>query len=437
VSNGFPRGIFPHGRQVSILGILCALCIFTYVSPVRTPFDTQPYALIMACLIIVVKLDRSAFLGLPTPLLAFFAVLFAAVISWISLGATLVGARSLAGYATTALVATAVYLVAHQRLGYMVPISSLVWLAFGTIQGLVSPDFGHQILSRLSTSENRGVTSLAVEPSMYAIVCVFLFLLNDLSWIRGEYSRRVYLTTAGCLAVQVWLAGSALGFLLVLVYLGSRAVFSGSFFRTIVRVAGAVLAGTAVLYAYLHVSALQNTRASQLISRGFESPGSFIYSDQSVAERFFALQASHQSLFTNAGVGFGLGSWADNLSEIVGHSPGLIRYSVTLQGQQRVMSGFGTAVFELGLVGLLLPAALVLVLVAIARNTALSKAHRSWGLYVGVTSLVVMECAIPLAFPLFGFILGLLVALSRNRLAMFRIDNASPATVGGTVDAAF
>ena len=391
------------------LGVLFTACAFTYVSPLRTPFDTQPYALVAAGLVVVGLASRQKIATIPTPLILLFIPLVAGLVSLVVVGGSLAAARSYAGYATLALVSLGAYWSAKGRLGTLVPWVSAIFAAVALIQVSITKTFAASVLPRLATSEGRGVTSLAPEPSIFAIECIALMVVNERCYSAGDYGRRAYFITTGVLLAQQLLAGSALALLLLLAFQTARYVFSARAARIAFGVGAAAVAVGVLSAAYALVGAVRESRFVNLATNALESPVGLIAADQSVAERAFALEASFRSLLYSDGLGYGLGAWAENVGNIVVRAPRLLSYGVSLSGQDRVMSGFGTAIFELGLIGLVIPFAILLG--ARGNNwTRLANRERAW---VGASTtflFLAMTTSMPLAFPFFGFIFGLCVA---------------------------
>lgn len=404
----------PHSDAASpatgkTLACLVVACVLTYVSPLRTPFDTQPYALLFATVALLAWISKERVGALPTRLACCLLVAVAATLMWGLGGGTLVGARSLAGYATFALVAVLAYWSSDQRLGRTLPILVAIMGTVALIQSFVHREFLAQLLPRLATSDGRGVTSLTPEPSIYAIECVALLVMNAFCVSRGDYSTRVFHVTRLALFGQIALAGSALGFVLLLAYLLISELASGKFMRALMGTTVTAFAAMTVAWLSIRWETVSDSRFSNLVRLAMRSPEDVLIADQSVAERAFAIEASVRSLAMSGGFGHGVGEWATAVPDIVARFPSLGRYGVSLVGQDRIMSGFGTAVFELGLIGLLIPASVVSLL--IVRRADLSTWQKSTGGFLALA----MATSMPLAFPLFGLLFGLAITKPKGK----------------------
>jgi hypothetical protein len=192
---------------------LFVFSLFPYLSIIPIPTDTQPYAVVFAALIFLT--GRSV--ALPLPIWILFAVMVIATIVYLATGATFNGLRSMVGYASVFLVSAAVLILAFHGIRLsdrMLDVAVYIWLVVGVAQRFISSDFLAIILTRSGTSEGRGVTSLAVEPSAYATMMLFILIIY---FIRGrERSWPAVL----CLLQILFLAQSALGILFALFAVG-------------------------------------------------------------------------------------------------------------------------------------------------------------------------------------------------------------------------
>lgn len=388
------------------LRLLIVAATLTYVSPFRTPFDTQPYALLLAVVLIAQKLTKERTGSLPGVLLLPVVALAAGSVSWLVYGATLVGARSLAGYATFALVAIAAYWNANSRLGLAIPILSSMFGLVALVQILFSKTFLSSVLPRLATSETRGVTSLTPEPSIFAILCVILLILNQRCYLQKDYSQRVFWATKLFLVMQIAIAGSTLGLLILILFQVFVVASRSGFSRIAVAAAAGLSVGSLWYLVLTQTEGLQDSRMRILVAQFLDSPRMFFFSDQSVAERAFAVHASVASLPATSGLGFGVGQWEQSVSIVVREAPSLLQYRVPLTGQDRLLSGLGTALVELGVVGFAIPLSL-LILVKMSRARRSGSSLRQWCFSSSLLVLFVMTTSMPLAFPMFGLVFGL------------------------------
>src|SRR5437016_5247969 len=215
-----PSATAGTGAAIRAAGLaLFIFSLFPYLSPVTLPTDTQPYAIIFAVLIFL--LGRGV--AMPLPIWTLFVVLVVAIIVYVATGATFNGLRSLVGYASVFFISASVLILAFHRIRLsdrLLDVAVYIWFVVGVIQRFISPTFLAFILPRSGTSEIRGVASLAVEPSAYATMMLFILIIY---FIRGrERSWPAFL----CLVQILLLAQSALGILFVLLAVGLYALLS-------------------------------------------------------------------------------------------------------------------------------------------------------------------------------------------------------------------
>jgi hypothetical protein len=128
--------------------------------------------------------------------------------------------------------------------------------------------------------------------------------------------------------------------------------------------------------------------------------------DGSVGERASHILLSGISLYESKGIGYGPGTWNAHAQELVAASPDWVQRMTfrkfDLGG--RVMSGWGAALFEIGIVGVLLGATIVYVMV---RSVLMDRKLIMASLMSTLLVIAVMLGAVPLALPVFGYIVGI------------------------------
>jgi hypothetical protein len=147
--------------------------------------------------------------------------------------------------------------------------------------------------------------------------------------------------------------------------------------------------------------ALSGSRLFQISDRFLNDPFSLLLLDASVNDRFFHVFYSLKGFLENFLLPHGFGAWIPYVSTQFSSYPDYVLVDTfTLAG--RIMSGYGSLLFELGLPGLLIP---FLVFRSNFRIFGPSPC-RKFGLPL-LCSLL-MFSSIPLSFPLFSFYLGFL-----------------------------
>ncbi|MBY8039687.1 hypothetical protein KW477_17075 [Vibrio fluvialis] len=167
--------------------------IFPYVSFVPNSLDSQPFSIFFCCLFLISNLFRTKSVPLVWfSILIYFVISFALIVFNLHIsGFDFLLARGFINYLTVALVPWGFYSYL-ERYGFPKKIfifGILVYLFCGLVQIVISREiFG--FLVDVRTTTDRGVTSLAPEPTYYGIVCYFLMLCvimsNDFSSIQKK-----------------------------------------------------------------------------------------------------------------------------------------------------------------------------------------------------------------------------------------------------------
>ncbi len=280
---------------------------------------------------------------------------------------------------------------------------TIIWLFVGVCQKYFDHEFGQTLLRTMRTTPNRGVVGLASEPSFYAIQCLMLLQMN---WLISEqksdftngprWVSRV--TEIGLLFQIFFLAQSFMGILLLGIFL---------FFRMLQKFPLSILLLVAlalVIYSnfgqefgeYL-VANYSNTRVLWLIGRSLQDISEVLSLDQSAGERLTDIVLSIYSFIINPVLSPGSSSteWASFARQQLAE----FNYLKHSAFGPRIMSGFGTGLFELGALGILIPAAFIVAPSINQRKT----------LVLGSALLIILIAAVQLALPLVGLILGALI----------------------------
>ena len=393
---------------------LFLLAAFPYVSPINFGFDTQPYALLFSFLIALHVFTGKSVPKIPGVFVGLSLILLYATTLFVLSTDKQTAARSLAGYATLFLVTFASFWSVKDVIMKCFNSAVYVWLAVAVVQLMSNKLFGSFLVPRMSTSAARGVTSLAVEPSYYAVVCVFLLVLNDLFQSVGKQTDRKHALIMAILTFQMLLNFSGTGFLLLFVYLLGRLLANAVSQGSVAHLLVPLLLGAVVLVSFRTIDVLAQSRAGRILQAATMDPMSLVLSDASISDRLTHLLIPMFSLPYSKGIGLGLGTWSTYAPEISRSAGGVVeriaQYTISDTNSIRIMSGWGTAVFELGVFGILL-----IVLFVRSFLTRSSRARELSPVFIssGFTTLMVMFTAVPLAFPLFAYVFGLFLYYGR------------------------
>ena len=413
--------VFERERLRAIIRILSVIVLFfvmfPYLTPLRTKWDTQPWALLFAVFYLAAStlLHKRLFLHRMLYIIAICTLygVFVTVVFFV-LGETdvLLMLRRMVAYMTFVFVSL-VSFREHGSYKYTwLVVSVFLWFFGLIIQKFVDMQILSPLLPRLSVRPNQGVTSLSPEPSYYAIQMGFFLLLNDLYWREKRYDWRVYVLLVLAIAVQLVasLSGTSLIVLLAL-FVGLLEFMVKLDKRITGGVVVLLLLLSAVLFP-LYWPKIENSRPVVLATRLEKvvvegAPVSTIVRDRSVVYRSITpIVGIYGGLVVSRGIGFGWGRVTDRpfppwLVSILGP----YRYS----GGQRVgewrwggtiMGGMSSAVYELGIIGLVYIAAVYYIVLRAFRSGYVSVAA------LFLFAVVTIGGFVSLAHPMFGYLIG-------------------------------
>jgi hypothetical protein len=363
---------------------------FPYLAIVPLGTDLQPNALLTAVLLLFVvsswRWPVEIWL-LAVPIAASFLIALAQFLSFSAV-------RGVGAYATPFFVAAATYSVLKSRprmADAFIKYAPYAWLAVGLIQQTVNQDFLKFLIPNMTTDVDRGVTSLATEPSFYGIFCVFLLVLN---YLRNPRDK---LTIVVLLVQILFLARSAVSVVILFLLLVYVALVRLSIKQI-------VLCALAAGIGYYLISNLlpEEWRIVTLTAALMSDPSLLLLTDTSVNARFghflFSLLGSLQSGF----LPHGYGPFTQYVSREL--AVGSLDYTWlgSLDDSVKIMSGYGSAFFELGFVG---------ILYAVSITVAAYKYYRrDLKSFLVLASFIhtVLFAAVQISLPIVGFLIGYL-----------------------------
>lgn len=383
--------------------------------PIQT--DTQPNALIVAG--IVFLLGRRVHLPM---IVWWLLVLFiCATFLFVAEGVSLDGARSLIGYGTVFFLSVAVLVLAASGLRLpdrLLDVTVYIWGFVGAVQLFVWPSFLTFLVTASRTTETRGVAALSNEPSLYATMMIFFLILY---FLRG---RERGWPALFCLVQIVLFSQSALGIMFVLMMIGLYTMLRFS--------AATAMAILIALSAMLFVIVLNSdtllagTRVGGLIDMAINSPADMLRFDASLNSRIANIFYSLKGAIEDFLMPHGFNAWTAYT-----HTQDQIFYGILRNGDlvERIMSGYGAALFEMGISGMILP---VVITVGIVRTFWNDSPKRALALMVVVHLLLLTP--VTLALPLVGYLIGELLITSLPGQGTARVaHHLARTTISGPV----
>jgi hypothetical protein len=386
-----------HVQSTPVLvALYLAAVFFPYIALLPLQTDVQPYAVFLATLLVIWNVDRQ----IPRLLYALLIPPAAAIVFVILAHFSFYAVRALAGYWSLFAHATAGYLVFQRHRRAVVrwmSIASWVWLAVAIAQQLIAPDLTQFLIPNVSVNADRGVSSLATEPSFYGLYCLFLLLLARVIAWEPIYFRVSLFTQI------LLLARSAMGALALGILLATRAI--AGLKRPQLIVLG-LMAGATIMIVHELPEDL-NVRAFFLLVTAMTDPSSLLTGDASVNARIDHIVYSILGFVESFGAPHGFDAFGAYIGDLVARNSDVIWLGQDPEGM-RIMSGYGGVLFELGWFGLVIP----FVLTACAWRRF--KDDRAEFVAFAITLNAVMFSAVQISLPLIGFIAGVSLAQSKS-----------------------
>jgi hypothetical protein len=240
---------------------------------------------------------------------------------------------------------------------------------------------------------------LAPEPTFLGVV--FIFFIIYLLHLETQ-NKKKYI--ALCVIGIILLAKSSMAALFLIILLAIRLLVEMSF--RLVCWFSIIL----VLFFFIISSSMQDSRIGFLLGQLLENPSSLVLLDASINDRFFQVFFSLKGFVTGYFMPHGYSAWTPYVTDqIFKYSDLVIVEWFSLGG--RIMSGYGSAFYELGFPALLIPSVLFYSLRRLYKHDL-----RKFLFFFGFVNLI-MFSAIPLGFPLFAFYIGYINFLAvRNKV---------------------
>lgn len=379
--------------------LLYFFCFFPFcqIPGIYIATDVQPYALLIAILGLVIFWTGQAKWFVNKEDVFSYFLIFIATVSFAVLclrGKQLFAIlRSYLSYITVAIVSISTFHMLQRSLmginDKWIKSYINVWLIVGVIQKIWSRDFMNFLVSNARTTNNRGVISFASEPSFYGYMCIFFLL-----FVMGfKKQREIYI--ANVLFQLFFLAQSSVA----LVYFGIIVLFLTIHilkklkFKYIVRIGviGVIASVTIRKWAYIN----QNTRMGSLLNgifiNGIKQIFILVEQDESIKTRWEHIQFCIDKFIENGGIPYG--------------------YSVDI----RLESGYGAAIYELGIVGL--------VMILIIWRTIYKGYPTQYAIVIANSITVIMFSAIQLSLPTFAFFIGYCMYYGKKSKALINGKN--------------
>ena len=276
----------------------------------------------------------------------------------------------------------------------VVKFSAVLSLCVGIFELLVDVEAFKFLVSSIRTGPGRGVTGLTPEPSFYSITCLlYIFVIDILETHAKKKAPYILL-----LMFQIiFLAKSMTAAIGLFVWLFFRLVTFEKFKLSSLKMIGYILISPIILLNIVNV--LPQSRLKYLSQRILNDPIKTFITDESANDRIGDIIYSLNGFVQQYPyiVGHGTNYWSEYLAQ----NRELFTW-IKNSGGNRIMSGYGAAVFEIGVMGVFL----ILTILIIFWHRRRSNLRA-----VGLSFTVFLFVAVPLATPLIGTLIGLAMAI--------------------------
>lgn len=310
-------------------------------------------------------------------------------------GFTFYNLRSLAGYLSVFVIPAATYSFLKQGdseelMRKFINFAVYSWLIVGIAQLLIGQDFLSFLLSNMRTGgdSGRGVNSLAAEPTYYGIYCIFLMMLN---YLYGNDLKLHLLLLFQILVLSI----SSMTILFIVLLIAIWLIANVSLRNTLTIIIGLVCLG--IIFDYV----APGSRFIVLYHQLIENPEAILATDQSINARlghalFSVLGSLDNYLFPN-----GFNTFHIYL-EGINASVSWYDWTGGIEDGMKIMSGYGSALFELGIFSITIP--VVVTMLIFKRFKEDKKTSFVFAIFLNL----IMFSSIQLTFPLFGMVIGIL-----------------------------
>ncbi|EMF0329094.1 hypothetical protein KGC94_002509, partial [Enterococcus faecium] len=234
-----------------------------------------------------------------------------------------------------------------------------------------------------------------------------------LFYYSNKINRRSYRFNIFLLLLQFFMANSAMGYLLLIVYFFTKLFIKSGFKSRIIQAISIILSIYLFQLLRNNLYLLPINRVTSILLKLNEDWKEIFFTDQSISDRLAHILISGKSLFTNYGLGYGLGTWSKEAYGIINDSGTFIQKLVSTNFTSgRIMSGWGTIFFEIGIIGLLI--VFWYISIFVRGSMLLNKKGKSIMLVAFMSITFTMSLSVTIAFPLFSYILGLYAYVANN-----------------------
>ncbi|HTL39264.1 MAG TPA: hypothetical protein VL306_00405 [Methylomirabilota bacterium] len=423
--------IWVSKTKIVLITLALIAVFFPYISPIHTPSDTQPWALVFALLLLLVicyEQREKFFRNIPGPLkmlgiiFIYTGIVFFVHLFFLKDADFVLGLRSIFGYFSLIILTYFGFKFWQDIPGTFFIGAVGAWFIGAIDQVFFGFGIFAPLLHRFATGGFRGFkyfapgfTSFAPEPAFYATMCIYFLILNEFLYKQKKYSPASYIGIVIVLLTQIVMSYSGVGLMMLLLFLlgkGIELLVIKSNSREKKVQATVLVLSLIVVSLFLFNKSLNQSRSGALLQTSVTEP-SALADDTSVTNRLGnPVLALYGGIFKTYGIGFGLGtkstealpSWLDKLTGGHGVWGG------------RIEGGFSQTIYELGIVGFIL---IGIILYIIGKSIIYGREYRGALIISFMTAFVSLFIFGAIANPLAGLLLGIHLYFASNKNESF------------------
>ena len=343
--------LYKLNKSTHILYVLFLIfCFFPYLRILPFNIDSQPNALILSMVIFILNFKGKITKSLGSLLLMLVSALPLMVISNLNM----LGLKAFIPYFSLFFVSYATYQVLKNLGGIPYKLFKcvvFVWFIVGLIQSTIYPSFCEVFLYRSDNlkmlATGRGVTSLAVEPTFYGMICIFLFMINYLNFSECEQKKLIDLL----LIIQIiFFSKSTTCFIIVILSVLMYGVFKLFVSKHKIRwLYLLLLCGGVVAFTFSFLLQHSEIRFAKALMYMVENPQTFVLMDVSVNIRFVHAVFPILGFIENGFMPHGLGVFNEYLNELINDEYWGNFIIQDIPTVNILVSSLGASLYELGI----------------------------------------------------------------------------------------
>lgn len=345
----FDNSLFNRKFASFLLILFLVFCFFPYLRLLPLNLDSQPNALLLSFVVILLFKQTRINKDIAWLLFVLIAAIVCMVVSW----EDTLGLRILTNYLSLFFVSYATYLALKYFKGIPYNLFKWVvgiWFIVGIIQYFIWPSFLSFLLLRSDNAtmieHGRGVTSLAPEPTFYAMICLLLLIVNQLNF---RY-KSCFKSIAALLIIQIFLSRSTTCFFIIAISVFLYGIFKLLKSKYRIRwLCGVIIVGCIGYYSVFHLMENVDIRLTMALRHLLDDPSTFLSMDYSVNNRFMHAFFPFKGFFDDLGMPHGFGHFDDYLQDIVKNPIYGQLISFDVSGERKTATSIGGPLFELGI----------------------------------------------------------------------------------------